>query len=196
MTAPAPRRATYADVLNAPSHMVAEILDGQLHLSPRPAGPHCLAASVLGGELASPFHRGRGGPGGWLIIYEPELHLGGDVLVPDIAGWRRTRLPKYPNAAFVSLAPDWICEVLSPKTHRLDRVEKRSVYAREGVQHLWLVDPLERTLETYELIAGRWTDSGSYSGDSKIRAVPFDAIELELGALWEDAEQESEGQGT
>ena len=100
-----------------------------------------------------------------------------------IAGWRRTRLPKYPNAAFVSLAPDWICEVLSPKTHRLDRVEKRSVYAREGVQYPWLVDPLERTLETYELIAGRWTDTGSYSGDSKIRAVPFDAIELELGAL-------------
>jgi Uma2 family endonuclease len=192
MTAPAIPRATYDDVLKAPSNKVAEILDGTLHLSPRPAGPHCLAASALGGELATPFHRGRGGPGGWLIVDEPELHLGGDILVPDLAGWRRARLPKYPKAAFVTLAPDWVCEVLSPRTQSFDRVEKRAVYAREGVQYLWLVDPLERTLETYELLAGRWTDLGSFAGEPKIRAVPFDAIELELGALWEDVEPPSE----
>ncbi len=124
MAAPAVRRATYEDVLAAPPHVVAEILDGVLHLSPRPAGPHCLAASVLGSELVMPFQRGRGGPGGWLIVDEPELHLGGDILVPDLAGWRRERLPKYPNAAFVTLAPDWICEVLSPKTHGLTGLKK------------------------------------------------------------------------
>src|SRR5664280_1571417 len=192
MTAPAVRRATYEDVLAAPSHRVAEILDVVLHLSPRPAGPHCLAASMLGSELMTPFHRGRGGPGGWLIVDEPELHLGVDILVPDLAGWRRARLPKYPSAAFVTLAPDWICEVLSPKTHGFDRVEKRAVYTREGVQYLWLVDPLERTLETYELIAGRWTELGTFAGDTKIHAVPFYAIEFELGVLWEDVEQPSE----
>lgn len=188
MIEPAIHRATYEDVLRAPPHLIAEILDGTLHLSPRPAGAHCVVASALGDELGLPFKRGRGGPGGWLIVDEPELHLGADVVVPDLAGWRRARLPKYPNSAFVTLAPDWVCEVLAPKTHRLDRVEKRAVYAREGVQYLWLADPLERTLETYELVAGRWTDLGSYAGDEKIRAVPFDAIELELGALWEDVE--------
>jgi Uma2 family endonuclease len=192
MTEPAARRATYEDVLAAPAHMVAEVLDGVLHLSPRPAGPHCMAASTLGGELATPFHRGRGGPGGWLIVDEPELHLGGDILVPDLAGWRRQRLPKYPNAPYVTLAPDWICEVLSPKTHRLDRVEKKAVYAREAVQYLWIIDPLERTLESFELINGRWTELGSFAGDAKVRAVPFDAIELELGVLWQDVEQPGE----
>jgi Uma2 family endonuclease len=193
MSAPAARRATYEDVLSSPRHLVAEILDGQLYLSPRPAAPHAIAASVLGGELSSPFQRGRGGPGGWLIVDEPELHLGGDIVVPDLAGWRRERLPKLPNAAFVTVAPDWVCEVLSPRTHRLDRVEKRAVYAREGVQHLWFVDPLEHTLEAYELINGRWTETGSFAGDSMVRAVPFDAIELELGALWADVEQAPEG---
>lgn len=153
----------------------------------------CFAASTLGIELGSPFQRGRGGPGGWLIVDEPELHLGPDILVPDLAGWRRERLPKLPNAAFLTLAPDWVCEVLSPRTHRLDRVEKRAVYAREGVLDLWFVDPLEQTLETYELINGRWTETGSYAGDSVRRAVPFDAIELELGALWADVEQPPEG---
>lgn len=158
MNEPAIPRATYEDVLRAPAHMIAEILNGTLYLSPRPASPHCGASSALGDELGPPFKRGRGGPGGWLIVDEPELHLGADIVVPDLAGWRRTRLPKLPNSAFITLAPDWVCEVLSPRTHRLDRVEKRAVYAREGVQYLWLVDPLERTLEAYELISSRWTD--------------------------------------
>lgn len=193
MSAPAARLATYEDVLSSPPHQVAEVLDGVLHLSPRPAAPHAFAASTLGIELGSPFQRGRGGPGGWLIVDGPELHLGADILVPDLAGWRRERLPKLPNAAFLTLAPDWVCEVLSPRTHRLDRVEKRAVYAREGVHHLWFVDPLEQTLETYELIGGRWTETGSFAGDSLVRAVPFDAIELELGALWADVEQATEG---
>lgn len=193
MSVPAVRRATYDDVLAAPPNQVAEIVDGVLHLSPRPSGPHTLAASNLGGELAHPFHRGRGGPGGWIIVDEPELHLGADILVPDLAGWRRERLPKYPNAAFVTLAPDWVCEVLSPRTHRFDRIDKKATYAREGVHYLWFIDPIERTLETYELIEGRWTELGSYATDAVVRAVPFDAIELELGVLWADMEPDPEG---
>lgn len=193
MSLPAARRATYEDVLAAPPHQVAEIVDGLLHLSPRPAARHTVAASNLGGELNQPFHRGRGGPGGWLIVDEPELHLGGDILVPDLAGWRRERLPKLPDAAFITLAPDWVCEVLSPRTHRFDRIEKKGCYARDGVQYLWFIDPIERTLETYELIGGRWTELGSYANDALIRAVPFDAIELELGALWADVESSDAG---
>lgn len=188
MPAPAIRPATYEDVLTSPPHQIAEILDGVLHLSPRPAGAHSIAASTLGAELGSPFSRGRGGPGGWIIVDEPELHLSGDILVPDLAGWRRDRLPKYPGGAFVTLAPDWICEVLSPSTHRLDRIEKKASYAREGVQYLWLVDPLERTLEAFELVNGRSTDVGSFAGDAMIRVAPFDAVELELGVLWADVE--------
>jgi Uma2 family endonuclease len=108
--------ATYADVLAAPDHVVAEILDGELHLSPRPAPRHAAASSGLGGALHGPFDRGRGGPGGWRILDEPELHLGADVVVPDLAGWRRTRLPRLPDEAYFTLAPDWICEVVSPST--------------------------------------------------------------------------------
>jgi Uma2 family endonuclease len=137
MADPAKRRATYQDVLDAPPHKVAEIVDGVLHLSPRPAMPQAQASSAIGGELTGPFQRGRGGPGGWLIIDEPELHLHADILVPDLAGWRRERMPKLPNAPYVTLAPDWICEVLSPSTSRLDRAEKLPVYAREGVRHAW-----------------------------------------------------------
>lgn len=191
MAEPAVRRATYEDVLAAPSNVLAEVVGGMLHLQPRPSGAHCLITSVLGNELMTPFHRGRGGPGGWLIVDEPELHLGDDILVPDLAGWRRERLPKYPNTPFIALPPDWICEVLSPRTHQFDRIDKKAVYAREGVRFLWIIDPVERILEVSELVAGRWTDVCSVAGDRKVRAVPFDAIELDLGVLWEDMEPAS-----
>jgi Uma2 family endonuclease len=188
MVDPATRRATYEDVLRAPEHKVAEIVDGVLHLSPRPASRHFAAASALGEELGPPFKRGRGGPGGWIIADEPELHLGSDILVPDLAGWRRERLPKWPDAAYVTLAPDWICEVLSPSTSRLDRADKLPVYAREQVRHAWLVDPVARTLEVLRLESARWLIIATYAGDAHIRAEPFDAIELELGLLWADVE--------
>ena len=128
---PVRRPATYQDVLDAPENMVAELIRGGLHLHPRPAPPHALAGSFLGGELHGPFKRGRGGPGGWVILFEPELHLGPDVLVPDLAGWRRERMPTLPETAWFELAPDWVCEVLSPGTRRLDLTEKRDVYARQ-----------------------------------------------------------------
>ena len=182
-SAPA-RRATYQDVLDAPAHRVAEIVDGTLHTHPRPAMPHALARSRLGGELAGPFDRGRGGPGGWWIIFEPELHLGEDILVPDLAGWRRERMPVYPDTAYATLAPDWLCEVLSPSTRRLDLHGKRPVYAREGVGHLWIVDPLDRTLEAFELRDGHWTLIATAKDDEPISIRPFDAITFSLGDLW------------
>src|SRR5688572_857964 len=122
------KRATYQDVLDAPDHVVAEIINGELHLSPRLFGPHTSVASTLGEELGPPFKRGRGGPGGWIILDEPELHLGDEVLVPDLAGWRRARMPIVPEEHF-ELAPDWICEVLSKSTEKADRLEKMPTYA-------------------------------------------------------------------
>ncbi|MFT3757028.1 MAG: Uma2 family endonuclease [Pseudoxanthomonas sp.] len=178
------RPACYEDLFELPDNVIGQIINGTLHVQPRPAGPHTLAASVLMADINTPFHRGRGGPGGWWILTEPELHLGMDILVPDLAGWRRERMPSIPNAAFFTLPPDWICEVLSPSTARIDRVEKMAIYARHGVQWLWLLDPLAHTLETYTLSNGHWLLEASYADDARVRAVPFDAVELELDALW------------
>ncbi|MCI0582613.1 MAG: Uma2 family endonuclease [Chloroflexi bacterium] len=178
------RRATYDDLLQVPPHRVAEIVDGDLNVSPRPASRHALASSRLGSDLGGPFDRGRGGPGGWWILDEPELHLGDDVLVPDLAGWRRERLPVFPDTAAFTLAPDWVCEVVSPSTERLDRAKKMPVYARENVGHLWLVNPLARTLEVYCRAEGRWLLLATHEGATQVRAEPFDAVELDLAPLW------------
>ena len=177
-------RATYQDVLDAPAHRVAEIVDGTLYTNPRPAAPHALASSSLGSDLSNPFHFGRGGPGGWWIIDEPELHPGEDVLVPDLAGWRRERMPDYPDAAYFTLAPDWVCEVLSASTRRLDLHFKRPVYAREEVRHLWLVDPADRTLEAFELRERQWVLIANAKDDDPVCIPPFDAVTLNLGDLW------------
>ena len=181
-TKPLKKGATYDDLRDVPDHFVAEMFDGDLYASPRPALPHANAAGALFAEIHRSFH--RKGPGGWVILYEPELHFGSDVLVPDLAGWRRARLPSVPAAAYLSLAPDWICEVLSTSTETLDRGNKLRIYAREGVAHAWLVNPLAHTLEVLSLETGRWTQLGRHEGEAKVRAAPFDAIELELGALW------------
>jgi Uma2 family endonuclease len=180
------RRATYQDLCQVPDHKVAEILDGELIVSPRPASRHARASSGLGGFVWGPYDRGRGGPGGWWILDEPELHLADDVLVPDLAGWRRERVPVLPDAAYVTLAPDWACEVISPSTERMDRSRKTRIYAREGVAHLWLVDPIVRTLEVLRLESGRWSLLATYGDTDVVRAEPFDAIEIELPALWMD----------
>ena len=180
----APARATYQDVLDAPAHRVAEIVGGTLYTNPRPALPHAVAASCLGVELGGAFGRGRGGPGGWWIIFEPELHLGDEILVPDLAGWRVERMPKLPDAAFVTLAPDWVCEVLSASTRKLDLCGKRPIYAREGVGHLWPVDPVDRTLEAFELRDGEWVLIASAQDDDPIAVRPFEAVTFSLGGLW------------
>jgi Uma2 family endonuclease len=177
--------ATYEDLLAVPDHLVAEILDGGLHTSPRPAPRHADASAGLSGALRGPFDRGRGGPGGWRILGEPELHLGRDVIVPDLAGWRRERLPRLPDEAYISIAPDWVCEVLSPSTAAIDRVKKLTIYARESVLHAWLVDPLAQMLEVFRLDAGRWTLVGTWAGTDSIRAEPFEALDLDLTLLWE-----------
>jgi Uma2 family endonuclease len=185
MGEPAKRRGTYEDVLAAPEHLVAELVHGVLHTQPRPAFPHARASTRLGTELGGPFDRGKGGPGGWIILDEPELHLGEDILVPDLGGWRRSRMARVPmEAAFTTLAPDWICEVVSPGTQAFDRGDKLDVYAREGVAHAWLVDPLAKLLEVLRLEGERWVRVATWTGDALVRAEPFDAIELELGALW------------
>jgi Uma2 family endonuclease len=183
---PARREATYEDLLRVPDHLVAEILDGELHTTPRPSPRHADASSGLGGVLRGPFDRGRGGPGGWRILDEPELHLGRDVVVPDLAGWRRERLPRLPDEAFFTVAPDWICEVVSPSTAAIDRVKKLTIYAREGVPHAWLIDPIARTLEVLRLDSGRWTIVTTHAGADTIRAEPFDALDLDLTLLWDD----------
>jgi Uma2 family endonuclease len=187
MGAPSKRRATYDDLLAMPEHVVAEIVYGVLHTQPRRAVPHARASSILGGQLSGPFDRGHGGPGGWVILDEPELHLGvePDIVVPDIAGWRRERMPEIPmDMAFLRLAPDWLCEVISPSTQAFDRGDKMDVYARERVRHAWLVDPLAKLLEAWRLEGERWLRLGSWHGDVRIRVEPFDALELDLGALW------------
>ncbi len=183
----AKKLATYQDVLDAPDHLVAEIVAGELFTSPRPAAPHSEAASVLGMDIGGPFHRGRGGPGGWTILDEPELHFGADILVPDLAGWRRERLPAVPDAPYIELAPDWACEVLSPSTALLDRRRKLPVYAREGVRHAWLVSPLERSVEVFRLDGDSYRLVAVHGESEVVRLEPFDAIELELTALWPNA---------
>ena len=178
-------RATYQDVLDAPEHMVAEVIGGTLHTHPRPSPRHAVASSRLGIELGGPFDRGRGGPGGWWLLDEPELHLGEEILVPDLAGWRRERMPELPDTAYFTLAPDWTCEVLSASTRKLDLVRKRPIYAREGIPHLWLVDPVERILEAFELHEGRWVLIASVEDDEPVNIAPFEAVTFGLGELWD-----------
>ncbi|MDE0035810.1 MAG: Uma2 family endonuclease [Deltaproteobacteria bacterium] len=187
--ATASRRATYQDVLDAPPHRVAEIIDGMLHTHPRPSARHAWASTGLGEIIGPPFNRGRGGPGGWWIVDEPELHLGEDILVPDLSGWRRTRMPEYPDTAYFTLAPDWVCEVL------FDQGEKRGVYAREGVGHLWFVDPDVRTLEAFELRDGHWVLLDTLTGGASVSLPPFDAIRFSLGDLWPDAGPQTGDEG-
>ena len=188
-----PSRATYADLEAVPEDKVAELIRGTLVVMPRPAARHARASSALTMEIGGPFDRGRGGPGGWVILDEPELHFPDptapgeeDALVPDLAGWRRERMPVMPKVAAFTLAPDWICEVLSPSTEEHDRQVKLPVYAREGVRHAWFIDPIARVLEVYTLDdRRRWSEPVIYRDVEVVRAPPFDAVELDLSALWE-----------
>jgi Uma2 family endonuclease len=187
-----PKRATYADLEAVPAHLVAELIRGTLHVMPRPAPRHANAEGGLVDELRGPFQRGRGGPGGWWILPEPELRFPdpeapGEVeaLVPDLAGWRRERMPELPEEAALPIAPDWVCEILSKSTEAIDREEKMPIYAREGVAHAWLLDPAERVLEVYALGRRRtWRKPQVFTGSGKVRAVPFDAIEVDLSSVW------------
>jgi len=204
----APRKARYEDLLELPDNAVGEILAGQLYASPRPAPRHARASTALTGSLWDPYDRGDGGPGGWWILDEPELHLGEDVLVPDLAGWRRERMPELPETAWFGLAPDWVCDnfarskigppqagpkgepqgrgeqILSPATARIDRGIKMGIYAREQVPFLWLVDPDARTLEVYRLEGPHWLLLTTLKEDDPVRQPPFDSTEFLLDRLW------------
>jgi len=182
---PFDRPATYDDLARLPDNLVAEIVAGELHASPRPAPRHAHAGSRIGRTLAPHFDHPDAG--GWRLLYEPELHLAEDVVVPDWAGWRRARMPRLPEVAFFSLAPDWVCEILSPSTAALDRARKVAIYAREGVPHCWLVDPVAHTLEVLQLESGRWSILATHLGGEVVRAVPFPEIDLSLGDLWDEA---------
>ena len=184
--------ATYAELEALPEHQVGEIINGELIVSPRPAPRHALAASMLGIKIGAPFHVGDGGPGGWWILDEPELHFGEDVVVPDLAGWRRERMPVLPETAWFELAPDWICEVISPSTARHDRAYKLPLYAREGVAHFWLAEPLARTLEVLELQEETYRVLAVFSDETSARAKPFNGIELDVSALWGEDEKAGE----
>jgi Uma2 family endonuclease len=184
MAKPSRKRASYQDVIDSPEHMIAEIVDGELYQTSRPGGPHTLAASHLVGMLHAPFSPDGGGPGGWIVLFEPELHLEDDVLVPDLAAWRLERMPMVSRDAYFTLVPDWVCEVLSRSTGAIDRSKKLPVYARAGVRHVWLIDALRRTLEVLRLDAGRWTVLGIHREEERVRAEPFEAVELPIGRLW------------
>lgn len=186
MTQPGPGRATYADIEALPEGVVGELIGGTLYTQPRPAGPHTLVASGLGMDLGGPFDRGRGGPGGWIIMDEPELHFGQDVLVPDLAGWRSERLSSDARRqAYFSIAPDWIAEIASPSTTHRDRLLKVPIYAAEGVKHLWLVEPVDGRIEAYAQDAGRWVWLGTWADDAAAAIPPFDAVPLDLVRLWQ-----------
>ncbi len=178
MRDPTRKRATYEDLKAVPDTKMAQLIDGELIVMSRPAPPHVLSASNVGGDINGLFGRGRP-PGGWWILDEPELHLHADIVVPDLAGWRRERMPALPTTAFFTLPPEWVLEVLSPSTASIDRVLKRRIYARESVQHLWFIDPVARFIECEALQGERWLNVGSFAAGEKIRAAPFEAVEFE-----------------
>jgi Uma2 family endonuclease len=186
--APFDRPATYGDLEQLPPHVVAEIVDGELHASPRPAPRHAWASSRLGGKLDPQSAGGWGSSGGWMIVDEPELHLGPNVLVPDLAGWHRSRMPRLPTTAYFPVVPDWVCEVISPSTASLDREKKLAIYAREHVPHVWLVEPNTRTIEVLRLAGSRWLIVATHKGHDVVAMEPFDDVTFELRVLWGEDE--------
>jgi Uma2 family endonuclease len=179
------QRATYADLERLPEHLVGEIINGELIATPRPASEHGFVmtdvVTDINGRFGGPPGPGRGG---WWFMLEPEFHFGEDVLVPDFAGWRHERMPKKPKVPAIELAPDWLCEGLSPSTARIDRGPKMDIYARVGVKHMWIVDAKLRSLEIYRLENARWTRLAAHSGNVVVRAEPFEAAELDLSRWW------------
>jgi len=181
-----PRPSLYEQLEALPEGLTGEILDGQLYTQPRPSLPHGFTASSLGYDLIGPFQRRRGGPGGWWFIYEPELHFirDSEVDVPDLAGWRRERMPVLPRGHRATVVPDWVCEVLSPSAAGTDREIKMPIYAHYGVAYAWLLDPLAHTLEAYALDSGTWREIGRFAGAAEVSVAPFEAVTINLDDLW------------
>jgi Uma2 family endonuclease len=187
MTEAASEKAVYEDLFRIPENMVGEIIDGELVVSPRPSRKHIYAGSMLGGEIGPPYAFGRGGsPGGWVILDEPEISFGESILVPDLAGWKRERFPVEEPHNWISVAPDWVCEILSPTTALVDRAQKMPIYVQHQVSHAWLIDPILQTLEVFRFESGKWMVLGVYTKSARVRVEPFSEIELDLGLLWLD----------
>jgi Uma2 family endonuclease len=179
------RRAVYEDLFDIPENVTGEIINGELIVTPRPSRKHALTATVLGSRLTPFYYLGEGGgPGGWIILDEPEIGLGENILVPDLAGWTKERFPMEEPHNWISVAPDWVCEILSPSTAQADRAEKMPIYARHMVSHAWLIDPILKTLEVFKFEPGQWIVLGVYTKSAKVRAAPFPELELDLGLLW------------
>lgn len=185
MTEIARKQATYEDLYSIPENMTGEIIDGELFVTPRPSRKHGLCATALGAAVTAPYQFGQGGgPGGWVFIIEPEIGLGQDILVPDLAGWKRELFPFQEQVNWISVAPNWVSEILSPSTSRSDKVKKMPIYARHGVEHIWLIDPVAMSVDAFRLESGRWFLLGSFAQDDKMRIEPFQEIEINLGDLW------------
>jgi len=185
MGEPAKKEATYEDLYSVPESMTGEIINGELVVTPRPSRRHTSAASSLGFKIGPPYQFGEGGgPGGWIIIIEPEIGLGKNVLVPDLTGWKRERFPVEEPHSWISAAPDWVCEILSISTAKTDKTDKMPIYAQYGVSHLWLFDPLAKTLDVFRLESGNWVVVGLYAEKDKVRAEPFPEVEIDLNDLW------------
>jgi Uma2 family endonuclease len=186
MPDPAPKHpATWEDLEDVSDEYVGEIFDGEMILRPRPGVPHARASSRLGAIILGPFDFGAGGPGGWVILDEPRIKFGANTLVPDIAGWHKERFEE-PARGPITVIPDWVCEILSPGTEGNDRGRKMKIYARDGVSHMWLMSPGDRALEVFRLRDGEWLLVNVHEGTARVRAEPFDAIELDLGLVWGD----------
>jgi Uma2 family endonuclease len=179
-----PKGTIYDQLESVPPHLVAEIISGNLLTHPRPSRRHVTTAMALAGELVVPFQKGRGGPGGWIFADEPELRLGANVLVPDLAAWRHERLEGHPETNYFSTAPDWVCEILSGSTETRDRTIKTRAYAEAGIPYFWLIDPRQQLLEAFELEKGSWRRLGGWTDRVDIRVAPFDAISFSLADLW------------
>ena len=182
--ADSPKRATYADIEAAPEHLVAEIIDGTLLTHPRPSPRHSLTFVALADQLTGPFQFDKDGPGGWVFLAEPELRLGANIIVPDLAAWRSERIPSTPDTSTISLPPDWICEIVSASTETRDRTTKMRIYGEAGTPYLWLIDPRQQMLEAFELRGGQWMVAGGWSADGVVRAAPFEAVPFPVAKLW------------
>jgi Uma2 family endonuclease len=187
VTEVAKRKATYEDLYNIPENMTGEIIAGELIVTPRPSRKHGFCVTALGTAVTGQYQFGQGGgPGGWVIIIEPELGLGENIVVPDLAGWKRERFPFQEESNWISVVPNWICEILSPSTLRNDKVKKMPLYAQYGVEHIWLVDPSAMTLDAFRLESGRWLLLGSFADHDQVRVEPFLAMPISLEKLWLD----------
>ncbi|MGA7877647.1 MAG: Uma2 family endonuclease [Desulfoferrobacter sp.] len=185
MTETAINKASYEDLFRVPENMVGEIIAGELVVTPRPSRKHAYSASALGGEIVPPYQFGRGaGPGGWIILFEPEIMLGEHIIVPDLTGWRRDRFPDVEDTNWISVFPDWACEILSPGTVRVDRVKKMPIYSQHSISHLWIIDPTAKTLEVFKLKSGSWILLESFAENDRVRVEPFQEAEIDLGNLW------------